>query len=172
MLFTAVFLFISFLINLFFYEGPKPELNVTGTSQKSFFGENAFAFLYGVPLLDEDETPFNLQQPFPKIRQRPPNQPKNPPTQIKKPPPPPPPPEGDIIQYNGWMNVATGGKTAFVKVIDLRSKKLVKSDTIQIGETIKNYKISNIDEEKIVIEDADGNSQTIQIYKQITIMKK
>ena len=169
MLAVALFFFVSFFISLFFYHDSKPNLNVTGTSQKSLFGENAFAFLYGVPVLEEEESPFNLQKSFPREKSRPPSKTTN-----AVPPPKPKPkplPQGHVIMYNGWLNVAAGGKIAFVKIVDLRSKNMLKSDNIQVGETILEYKISNIDDEMIVIEDNKGNKHTIPIYKETTIIK-
>lgn len=170
MLAISFVLFITFFVSLFFYDDPAPNLNVTGTSQKSLFGENAFAFLYGVPVLEEEESPFNLKKAFPKEKYQPP--PKH--VNTVQPPPKPKPkplPEGHIVMYNGWLNVATGEKIAFIKILDLRSKNLLKSDTIQVGGTIQEYKIDNIDDEKIVIEDNKGNKHTIPIYKETTIIK-
>lgn len=169
MLLLATVLFFSFLFDLVFADPPPPELNITGSSQKTIFGENAFAFLYGVPVMDEDESPFNFQKSFPKPKQRTWHKPKD----NKKPPPKPKPKpkEGHVIHYTGWITVASGEKVAFVKVMDFRSQKLLKSDTVKVGASIKGYTIKSIGDEKIEIETDDGTEKIVPIHKQITIMK-
>jgi hypothetical protein len=169
MLCLAFFLLIAFFISLFFYNDPTHELNVTGSSQQSIFGENAFAFLYGVPLLEDDETPFNLKKSFPKQKRK---KKKKKPRITKLKPKAKPVKQGYVVFYNGWITVATGEKLAFMKIHDLRSKKLLKSGTALIGGSIHNFTIKEIDDTKVVFEDQNGDTKTVPIHKQITILKK
>lgn len=168
MLFVAFIFFAAFFFKIFFYEPPAPQLNITGSSQKNLFGENAFAFLYGVPVIEEEDSPFNLKKTFPKVQRV---RPKNDKPEKPTPPKPKPVKQGHLVSYDGWITVATGEKVAFIKVFDMRSKKLLKSDTLKIGNAISDYKIKQIDDEKIVIESNNGQESTIPIYKQITIIK-
>lgn len=162
--------FINFIVQVVFFKDPTPELNVTGSSQKSIFGDNAFAFLYGVPLLEEDESPFNLKKSFPKIKKHTWHKPKN--DKPKPKPKPKPIKQGRCILFSGWINVASGEKVAFIKVFDLRSKKLLKSDTVKIGNTINKFTLKKIEDKKIIIEEDDGRTREVPIYQQITIMEK
>lgn len=168
MLGIAVIFFINFFIQVFFYRDPTPQFNVKGSSLNSIFGDNAFAFLYGVPLLDDDETPFNLQKQFPKIKTTVWVPPKD-----KKPPPPPKPKpkNGHNILFSGWLTVSSGEKVAFVKVFDFRSSKLLDSNTVKIGESINGFYIKEISDEAITVTTEDGRSATVPIYEQITIME-
>lgn len=163
----ALFFFVSFILNTFFRDDPLPELNASGSPHKSLFEENAFAFLYGVPILEETETPFNFKKPFrkPKIR-KPPIATTN---STKDVPKPKPEKKGHVIHYNGWITLDSGKKLAFLKIHDFKSGNLLKSDSVAIGNTIFKYKIINIDDEKIVIEEPNGDEKEIPIHKKITI---
>ena len=167
----ALFLFLTFIINTFFSDESQQEMNVSGSPHRSIFEENSFAFLYGVPIIEEEETPFNLKKPFrkPKIRKPPPKEVKH----IPKPnPKPKPEKQGHVIHYNGWITLDSGEKIAFVKIHDFKTGNLLKSDSIEIGNTIFDYKILNIDDEKMILEEPNGEEKEIPIHKNITIMIK
>ncbi len=169
--FVAVFTLIMAisLYRTIFPETPPPQMSSTGSSAVNPFGENAFAFLYGVPALDDNENPFNFSRTMPRPKKDP--HPQTTQKETQKPPPPPPVKQGHIIQFNGWINVADGGKIALIKVFDLNSKKLIKSDTLAEGAQISEFTISKLEDTAISVKGKDGKETQIPIHKQVEIVK-
>ena len=165
----ALFLFLFFILNTFFGNESPSGGNPSGSPHKSIFEENAFAFLYGVPIIEEEETPFNLKKPFrkPKVRKPPPKEVKH-----VKVPKPKPEKQGHVLHYNGWIALESGKKLAFVKIRDLKTGNLIKSASVETDNTISDYKIVSIDDERMIIENPNGKEQEIPIHKNITIIIK
>jgi len=134
---------------------------------KPLLSDSAYAFLHGITLPGPDENPFAGKKTFAKPH-------------IKRPPlkngpkwklPPKKPKKFHLYEYTGWVESA-GKKMAFMKIVDSKTRRIVRSATLQIGGRIGTMTICRIENEKIVVKDSQGHELFIPIHKNLKVQIK